>query len=43
MASDRITLFPSPSHIMVPAQIETQNLASHEGMCAIRQSYETRD
>ena len=43
MASDRITLFPSPSNIMAPAQVETQNLASHEGMCAIRQCNEMRD
>ena len=43
MVSARITLFPSPSHIMVPAQVETQNLASHEGMCAIRQCNEMKD
>ena len=35
MASARITLFPS--------QVETQNLASHEGGCAIGQSDEMRD
>ena len=43
MTSARITLFPSPSHIMAPAQVETQNFASHKGMCAIRQSYEMKD
>ena len=43
MTSARITLCPSPSHIMAPAQVETQNLASHKGMCAIRQSYEMSD
>ena len=43
MASDRITLFPSPSHIMVPAQVETQNLASHEGIGAIGQCNEMRN
>ena len=43
MASDRITLFPSPSHIMAPAQVETQNLASHEGIGAIGQCNEMRD
>ena len=25
------------------AKVETQNLASHEGMCATRQSYEMKD
>ena len=43
MTSARITLCPSPSHIMAPAQVETQNLASHEGIGAIGQSYEMRD
>ena len=28
MVSARITLFPSPSHIMAPAQVETQDFAS---------------
>ena len=43
MTSARITLFPSPSHIMAPAQVETQNLASHEGIGAIGQCNEMRD
>ena len=29
--------------MMCLAKVETQNLASHEGMCAIGQSYEMRD
>jgi len=43
MVSARITLFPSPSHIMVPAQVETQDFASHEKVCAIRQCYGMRN
>ena len=29
--------------MMCLAKVETQNLASHKGMCAIRQSDEMRD
>ena len=43
MASARITLCPSPSHIMAPAQVETQDFASHEKVCAIRQCYGMRN